>query len=275
MKKKNLFYFSLVLVFIFSIQSCSRLDLVVNLANSYLTNKADDYFDLTKDQKRWVSDALEKNIAKVKKTILPQLAAEMFKAADVVSSKRPIDGIVTYSAYERLENLMFQGLRIFTDDVVAFTNKLTPKQVDYFQNKFDKKVAELRDDPSKKSYDKIKKQFDSWMGSVTSAQKASLKKFVEKNPPPTSETIFNRQLLAHGFIKAYPDPVARKKYVEKLLINYDSMIDKDYAKIINEKNKKVSDFVTSILNTMSDGQRSVLVETLRDRANQLIKISKG
>jgi hypothetical protein len=272
MKKKLL----LVCFLILAVTSCSRLDLAVNLANSYLTNKTDDYFNLTRDQKKWLKGALERNITKVKKTILPQLATEMLKAADAINSQKNFDGNSVLLTYERLENLLYQVLRLFSADAVLFADQLNPDQVVTFQNEFDKKMKELKyDDQQKKSYDRIKKQFDSWMGNMTGAQKSELKKFVAANPPPINETIYQRQSLAHDFVRTYPDKIARKKYVEKLFTHYDSMRDPNYIKIIKAKNKKVAEFVASVLSKMSSEQKTTLIETLRDRANQLFKISKG
>lgn len=271
MIKKTFLSFALL----FSLIGCSRLDLAVNLANSYLTNKADNYFDLTGDQKKWLKTALDKNIAIIKKTILPQLAAELIKTADVINGQRIFDTSMVLSSYERLENLMYEALRVASSDAVTFASKLAPGQINVFQKEFDAKVAELKEKPEKKSYEKIKKQFDSWMGGLSSSQKKELKQFIEKNPPLVAETIYSRQLLVHGFVRAYPDSVARKKYVEKLFTQYDSMREPSYRKLVIEKNKKVAGFVSYVLNGMSDDQRQTLVDTLRDRANQLIKISKG
>lgn len=266
---------TLLFIMLLSLTSCSRLDIAVNLANSYITNKTDDYFDLTRDQKNWLKAALDRNIDKVKKTILPQLAAELHKASNTIAAQTIHDANAVYLTYQRVENLMFQALRIFASDAGAFSEKLTSQQMVTFQHEFDKKLKEYKDDPEKKSYDKMKKQFDSWLGSVTSDQKKKLKSFVAENPPPVKEALFNRQNLAHNFIRVYPDLSARRKYVEKLFTQYDIMREPGYTKLITEKNKKVAGFVTSILNSMTDDQRSSLVTTLRDRANQLIKISKG
>jgi ABC-type transporter MlaC component len=270
---KKLFF--LIIVFLFAFTSCSRLDIAVNLANSYMTNKADDYFDLTSEQKSWLKDKLEKDIAVIKKTILPQLAAEMFKAADLISSKPSFDAPSVLLTYQRVEGLLYQAVKVFTPNAVAFVNTLTPEQITNFQNEFDKKVKDLKDNPEKKSYDRMKKQFDSWMGTMTSEQKIKLRQFVTNNPPPINEIVFNRQNVAHEFVKNYPDKAKREKFVEKLFTNYEGMKEPNYNKLMIEKNKKVAGFVTYILKTMKDDQRKILVDELRERANQLVKISKG
>jgi hypothetical protein len=269
--KKILF---LVLILLFAVTSCSRLDIAVNLANSYLTNKADDYFDLSREQKSALKANLTKDIAAIKKTILPQFAAEMFKAADLISAQKNFDVNTVYQTYVRAENLMYQAVRIFTPTAVALADSLNSSQITKFQNEFDKKIKDLKDDPEKKSYDRIKKQFDSWMGSMTSDQKKKLKDFISANPPAINETVFNRQNIAHEFVRNYPDKAARKKFVEKLMTNYESLKETNYNKLMLEKNKKVAGFVTQILNSMKDDQRKTLIEELRERANQLMKISK-
>lgn len=273
MKNKFSVIVALLLMTLMSLTSCSRIDLAVNLANSYMTNKADDYFDLTRAQTSWLREALGKDIERVKKTIFPQLASEMLKAADTLSTRQSFDSNLVYSSYKRMENLFYQGLRVFTPNAVLFVEKLSPNQVAYFQKEFDKKAIDLKEEPEKKQYDKMKKQFDSWVGSVTSNQKKDIKNFVSTNPPPVQETVYNRQKMVHQFVSS--DVTARKAFVEKLFTSYESLRESGYAKIAEAKNKQVASFVTSMLNKISAEQKKTLVDTIRDRANQLIKISKG
>lgn len=255
--------------------SCSRLDLAVNLANSYVTNKADDFFDLTGDQSKWLKTTLSSDITRVKKAIFPQLAAEMLRIADVINNHTTFDSDTVLNSYNRLEGIYYDGLKMFSPTAVAFVDKLKPAQIEYFQKQVDKKFSEMKEDPEKKSYNKIKKHFDSWMGGMTSTQKKELKAFIEKNPPPVKELVYNRQHLVHEFIRAYPDKVARKSFVEGMFTKYETMIDPAYKKIVTEKNKRVAVFFTNILNKMSADQKKTLVETIRDRANQVVKISKS
>lgn len=270
---KKIVLFLLIIVCI--VTSCSRLDLAVNLANSYVTNKADDFFDLTGEQSKWLKKALARDIEKVKKTIFPQLAAEMLKISQTIDTQKTFDSATVLLGYNRLEGLFYDGLRIFAPTAVGFVDKLVPAQIDYFQKEADKKFSEMKEDPNKKSYKKIKKQFDSWAGGMSSKQKDELKMFVDKNPPPAKEVVYNRQHLVHDFVRSFHDKVARKKYVERLFTNYDSMLEPGYKKVLIEKHNRVASFVTSILNKMPEDQKKTLVETIRERANQLIRISKG
>lgn len=270
MKKTNTLIFFLLL-FTFA---CSRLDLAVKLANSYITNKADNFFDLTWDQNRWLKEALAKDINKIKKTVFPQLAVEMLKVADLLSNQKNFDSNIVMMSYSRLEGLYYDGLRILSPTATAFVDKLRPAQIEYFQKEVDKKFLEMKEDPKKKSYNKIKKHFDSWMGGMTSMQKQELKKFIENNPPPVNEIVYGRQQLVHEFIRAYPDSAVRRLFIEELFTKYHSVIDSNYKKMIEEKNKRVADFFANVLNKISDDQKQTLIETIRDRAHQIIKISK-
>ncbi len=273
MKNKFSLIAGLLLITLTSIVSCSRIDLAVNLANSYITNKVDGYFDLTRDQTSWLREALSRDIDHVKKTIFPQLASEMLNAADTLSSRSTIDSAFVYTSYKRLENLFYQGLRIFTPNAVLFVEKLSPAQIAYFQKEFDKKAADLKEEPQKKDYDKMKKHFDSWMGSVTSNQKKEIKNFVSTTPPTAQEAVYNRQKMVYHFVNS--DQSARKNYVQKLFTSYESLREPGYAKIAEAKTRQVTGFVTSMLNRISPDQKKTLIDTIRDRANQLINISKG
>jgi hypothetical protein len=265
----------LCFIILCTVFSCSRLDLAVNLANSYITNKTDDFFDLSGEQRKWFKKSIAKDIDKVKKTIFPQLATEMLQISQTINNQKSFDTATVLNSYDRLVNLFYDGLRIFTSTAVGLADKLALEQMVYFQKEADKKFSEMKEDPNKKSYTKIKKHFDSWAGGMNSEQKKELKVFVDKNPPPINEAVYSRQNLVHEFLRSYPDKLARKKFVEKFFTNYDSMLDSNYKKVLAEKHNRVAAFVTNLLNKMPEDQRQTLVETIRDRANQLLKISKG
>ncbi len=269
-------FLPLVLLICFFFHSCSRLDIAVQFANTYVANKADDYFDLTREQTKWLRANFEKDFLQVQKLIFPQIASEMMNASEIISSRRPIDAATVMISYERIKNLFYDGMRMFTTNTIIFTDKLQPNQIVYFQKEFDKKMRDLKDDESAKdSYKKMKKHFDTWMGNMTSAQKDELEKFSKAYPPVTSEKIYNRQLLAHEFISAYPVKENRRRFITKLTTQFDQVYEARFSKGAKDRNNKIVIMVASILNKMTDSQRQTLVDTLRDRANQLIKISKG
>lgn len=266
---------ALIILILFTTFSCSRIDLAVSLANSFITTKTDDFFDLTWEQKSWLKEVLIADISKIKKTIFPQLALEMLKIANLLNNQQKFDSSMVLRSYNHLEKLYYDGLKVFAPTAVAFVDKLRTVQIDYFQKQVDKKFIEMKDDPEDKSYKKMKKNFDSWMGGMTSAQKKELKEFLTKNPSPVKEIVYHRQHLVHEFIRTYPDKLTRKSYVEKLFTNYESEMDPKYKKIIEEKNIKVATFFANILNKISNDQKQIFIDIIRDRANQIIKISKS
>ncbi len=265
----------LILIILFTSVSCSRLDLAVSLANSYMTKKADDFFDLTWDQKNWLKDALAKDISVIRKTIFPALASEMLKNAELINHQKTFDTSTVLSSFSRLEAIYYEGLKILTPTAKTLVDKLTSTQVEYFQKQTEKKFLEMKDDSDKKSYKKMKKNFDSWMGGLTSSQKDELKSFVEKNPSPVKEIVLHRQHLVQEFVRTYPDSMGRKKFLEDIFTRYSTTMDPEYKKIIDEKNKNIATFFTLFLNTMTAAQKQTLIDTIKDRANQIIKISKS
>ena len=266
---------TLIFIVLFVSVSCSRLDLAVNLANSYIAKKTDDFFDLTWDQKSWLKEVLASDISKIKKTIFPILASEMLKVADQLSQQKKFDSKAVMINFNRLEEIYYDGLKILAPTAVALVDKLNPAQIEYFQKETDKKFLEMRDDSNNKTYKKMKKNFDSWMGGITSGQTEELREFIAKHPTPVKEIIFNRQTLTHEFVKIYPDKAARKLFIEGIFTDYSSKVSANYKKVIDEKNKNIAEFFTHIINTMADKQKQTLINTIRDRANQIIKISKS
>jgi hypothetical protein len=193
--------------------SCSRLDIAVELASTYIVKKGNDYFDLTSSQSKWLRARFNTDFNKVKKTIFPQIAAELLKNADMISVQKNFHEVMVDSAFVRVKNLFYEGLRVFTVSAVAFSDQLTPAQVSYFQKEFDKKNADLKEDSSQKnSYKKMKKNFDSWLGSMTSDQKTALEKFTTTYPDPINEKIEHRKNLSNEFGRTYSNPALRKTF---------------------------------------------------------------
>lgn len=266
-------FLSLFLVIIFS--SCSRLDIAVGLASTYIVKKSNDYFDLTISQTKWVRSHFNTDFAKVKKFIFPQIAAEMISIADIVSGQKNITEAMVDTTSVRLKNFFYEGLRMFSGSAVALVDQFTPEQISYFQKEFEEINAELKEKSSQEnSYKRMKKNYDSWLGGMTSDQKASLEKFTSTRPDLINEKIEHRKGLSNEFVKTYPDPLKRKTFIENLFNNYESLYSPNFAKITKDRNKLTASFVASVLNSMTEDQRKTLIETLRERANQLIKISK-
>lgn len=265
-----------LLSFLVLTSSCSRIDLAVYFADNYVVNKADDYFDLASDQKKWLKHALKINIEKVKQIIFPQLAQELLRAADVIEAQKSIDYEQALLFYQKVKNLIYEGARIFSSDAALFSEKLSMRQAIYFQKEMDEKLIDMHmDDSKKETYKRYKKHFDSWVGYMTSHQKKGLQSFVEESPALTKEKIFNRQTMSHEFIKAFPQREVRSHYVKEVFTHYESMRYPGFNVLAEAYNRRLVGYVTSFLNSLKSDQRETLIENLRDRANQLTKISKG
>lgn len=270
----TLFLFPLIFVLLFT-SSCSRLDLVVYFADNYVVGKVDDYFDLTSEQKKWLKTALKTDIEKVKKIIFPQLAQEFLRVADVLKSDRVLESEDVYLSYQRVRNLFYQGARIFAPHAVNFTESLSKEQIDFFQKELREKFVKMHQEATiKNQYKRMKKNFDSWIGSLSSGQKNQIENFVKTEPPIIHEKIYNRQLMAHNFVKSFPNKEERGRYVYNLFTQYDSMRMPHYGAVADAYDKKVVAFVTNFINEIRPDQREDLVANLRDKANQLIKLSK-
>lgn len=270
MKKIILFIF-----FTVSITACSRIDLAVYIATKYVENRADHFFDLSRDQSKWLKNTINSDMGKVKKTIFPQLAAELFQVASHLEGQRVVDAGMVQLSYSRIKNIFYEGLRLLAPAAVALVDRLYPSQLTVFQKEFDKKMQEIKaDDSPKHSYQKMKRNFTLWMGGLNAAQKKELENFVKNNPSNIDEKIKHRKFLVSEFIRVYPNLKERHQFVEGLFTQYESMRQPDFSRMALEHDKKMVILVTSILNEMTDFQRDSLVETLRERANQFLKISK-
>ena len=105
-------------------------------------------------------------------------------------------------------------------------------------------------------------------------QRQDIQNFCDLYPFPLKEQILNRNKLSLEFIKSYPDKVKRKNFIHQLFSNYESIRESSYAKAINENEQKYYELLVVILNSLNFEQRKYLTKILKDRIEQVSKISE-
>jgi hypothetical protein len=246
-----------------------------------VANQLDHYFDMSNLQSQLVKKALKEDIVVIKKKIFPKLAIELQKISKDVEILTPFT-LESVSAHEAQFKAIFKdGLTIIEPSVVEFAQRLQPEQLDSFKKEFEKKSRDIQKeamDPVEardKRFDKMRKYFEGWIGKMTNEQRSDLRKFAQLNIFPYKEQLINREKISKEFIQSFSDLEKRKQFVSNFVYHYESMRDPAYTKAILEDQKNMFELVATVVNKMNADQRKYLLETLKDRVEQLNDSAKG
>lgn len=268
------------LFILFFIFACTRIELATNWADTYITRQIDHYFDINSIQSHFIKNSLKVDIQNIRTKIYPRIADEFSKIQKEVDDNEKFN-LEMINAHEvELRNIFYSALGIFENSAVSFSAQLTPDQLAAFNKEFQKQTTELRKDvkdeteAKDKRFDKVKKQLEGWIGSLSRDQKKDLKAFCEQNVFPLKEQILNREKLAAGFNENFSDLEKRKKYVSDLFLNYESLRESNYARVVIEDQNKLFTFIAQFLNRLTPDQRKNLHDNLLDRIEQLRNSAK-
>lgn len=274
-------FFILILLSITIHQSCSRIDVATSFADSYITNQLDKYFDINSIQSQFARQNLKKDITSIKRIIFPRAADELEKVLKETDEIRTWNRELIVAHEKSMKDIFYSSLHILEHSAVGFAEKLSEDQLKSFNKEFKSKtedIQELVDRPSKardKRYDMIRKYIEGWIGNLTNEQKTDLRNFCQLNLFPYREQIKNREKLARGFNDVFADKDKRMKYVSELFLNYESLRDPDYTKVVLEDQDKFIDLLVKLANKMTDDQINHLRSTLKDRIHQLRDSAEG
>lgn len=266
---------------ILSIFACSKIELATTWADTYIVNQVDDYFDINSLQSQFIKKALKEDILVIRQKIFPRVGTEFQNILNIVNSNTPITVEVVVASQAALKKIFNDSLQVFEAGAEELGRRLEAKQIINFKKEFDKKTHEIQkyvDDPlegKKNRYNKIEKQFTTWIGKLTPDQEIAVQKFVKENPFPFKEQIQNREKISKEFIDTFPELEKRNSFIHKLFYDYDSLRDANFAKLISEEQAKLFELISVVASQMTPDQKKYLNEILTDRIEQLDKASKN
>ena len=174
-------------------------------ADTLIAGKADGYFDMTAEQERWVAASLERHHAWHRAEALPAyveaLSEIRTRSADGVDDA---DMAFILGALDRHADVLARQL---LDDSVAFLGKLGPEQVTRFEKKLREGLKDAREKLDVSASERLDDRVDwtvdlleEWVGSLSDAQEAQIRKDVAALPDAEPERLRERAEHDEGII---------------------------------------------------------------------------
>ncbi len=178
--------------------SCSKTKVAFEWADNFIVWQADDFFDINGEQKKLVKGEARQALETLRAQQFHKYAKVLENGHQNFATAASADEI--HSTLEKVRAdilpLMDEALVSFAPHAVNVVDGITPDNWSYFHSHFLKKIAKDRD----KGFDSDQylDRIDKWI-SISRAQRAELRDWLNANPYPTELSLKNREHLLATF----------------------------------------------------------------------------
>lgn len=251
--------------------SCSRVKFAYNWADWYLEYKIDHYFDLSGALKNHVESEIEHLLAWHREAILPSYADFLgLKAKEI---QKGLD--LKWTVRLRLEgmNLVRETLKPLLPNFVDFFTRLSPEQIDYFENrlteenlKLEKRYGGSEEEKRKHRAERIEEYLEDWVGELLPAQVQFLKDKTQELPVGAGTWLKKRKERQKTFLdllRNKSDAEISDKllhFLDKEVVNWDQSSDKTYMQGLKQFRHSYDVMVAGVLSTLNPQQKNRLLK---------------
>lgn len=268
----------IILICLLSLVSCTKLDVAVSWADTYVISQIDDYFDINSQQRKDLKESLKKDIKKIRVEQFPEWAAELRRFQKDISD----DKLTDVSFHDYFVKTLETTKKIqpyFTDTAVKFIATTTTPQLEHFERTLRKKNVEdeKKIQDGKKARDESRKKYlrwtEMWIDSLSKDQDQLLNQHLTNNPFPALEQIKNKNYVLEKFHEARKSPEDLKKFVRNYYNNKYQYADPEYQKALSTYQADLEKFIFQLIKSMSEKQKKALSDSLTERANSLERLA--
>ncbi|WII72339.1 DUF6279 family lipoprotein [Bdellovibrio sp. 22V] len=272
----------LFLIFIlFNTLACSRSDVLVRFFDTLAVSEADDYFDLTSEQKENLKKNIQKDLGRAKKELFPEVAKKLRELEPAVA-KDTLDAQKVAAQFADFQTYVKKFSSYFKDSAIKTTLSLKPSQYDHFSGELHKEIQKSEDrngdsdHAQREAYKRYRRSLEFWVGGISKDQRDRLNKFLETHPFPWKLQNQNKEHVLSQFLEARKNPETLKKFVGDFYEDFEAVRLPAYTEALDAHKKAFQNFlVNDFWKTLSEVQRKRLRENILDRAQELEKIAES
>jgi len=273
---RNLFLPLFCAVFLF-LTGCSRLDFAFRWADTYITSKVDDYFDISSQQSKELKNDLKKDLQAFRKEILPSWRDRL----------KTIQGEIDQGLFNSdRQSFYFNSFAKefdhinshFAETATDFITTINNQQIKYFAQALQKKNSEelkkFSDEKKLKTEyrDKYVEYFEMFIGSLNAEQKQLVEESLTSSPFPAILKIKNKNFVFQEFAAQSDSTEKMKNFVQQYFAHPEKYDMPEYRQALEQYQQNLQQLVVKVLGTLTPKQKSALKENIFEKIQQLQKI---
>lgn len=257
------------------------LKMTYNYADWLALWQIDHYFDLTQNQKEFLSDCLESVLAQHRHQSLPKYERVMTQVREKFRNGLTDEDVDWFfAAYEELRDDLF-GL--FVEDGAQFLRSVDEKQLRYLEKTFSKSNEEIESRLEENTHARLAKRAEStvdwledWLGPLTTEQEREIRQLSLALPDTLAAWLGYRQYRQETFLRLVSATQnggeEAKPLREWLLLPYKDA-PPQYLEAREQMRDGVKDMTLSIDRMMTTAQRRHVLDELEEVIEDLQDLS--
>ncbi len=253
------------------LSSCGK-NLTVNLAETALLWRVDDYFDIDKNQRKDLKSNFRQALKQVNDEIIPEFEKVIFSEALITKECVQVE-----KSYYELKP-QFEQLRIrFLKRSFSFIDSVNPKQVEYFIEQTNKEIAKDekksnsdRVNASEKRLKRTQSTLQELFGDLTAPQQQSVQTHVLEQKSYENFLIESRKKNINVLQnKSVPEA---KQYLKNYVIQWRDFHTAELKAAVLEREVRNEKFFLDFFCTASVKQKKHFQTTVADYLNLFRKV---
>ncbi|WP_374000326.1 DUF6279 family lipoprotein [Bdellovibrio bacteriovorus] len=273
---KKIFLFFTILMSL----GCSRLDMVARWADVTAVSRADKYFDLTSQQEKELKQDLQKDITRLRKELLPEVAQSLRELEPEIK-KGHMNPALLAKNFMLVQDYFKKGAGYFKNTAAKIATQLKKNQFDHFAVKVRADIEESKQDndtaekAQRTAYKRYRRSVEFWIGGISAKQQDELEDFLKTHPYPWALQNKSREHSLKLFLNSSQNPEALKKFVLDYYTDYESSRLPEFTEALNAHKYAFQIFLAEkFWKGLSPEQKENLQENLIARAEDLEKIAQ-
>lgn len=273
-------HFIFVISSLLILGACSRSDIMFTFADNVIVSKTDDFFDLSRQQKKELQQHLDTDLERIRKESLPDIAKSL-REIEAHTRQEKIEPQWVAEKFDEFQNKSKSLAFEFQNTAVKLSLSLQPEQYDHLAKEMNREIRKTEDDnkeledSQKKNFKRYQRGLEMWIGGLSKEQKEKIKDFIAKHPFPWKLQNANREFVLNQFLESKKDPEKLKAFVSLFFEDYEAVRLPAYKEAVDANKKAFRAFlVETFWPSLNETQKKNLSENLIARAEELEKLSQ-
>lgn len=264
------------------LSGCSKLRLGYEYADWLVIYSVEDNFDLEKSQRQRFKDGVESYFRWHRKTMLPQYADLLARAADSLGKGLRPEGLDT--GYSHFQVLYRKTMEPTVGRATDLLLSLSPAQIDQWQEKVKKKNLKLKKDFSGSREDQLERrsektldELEDWTGRLNKEQKKQVRTLSRGLPWNGHLWLEHREKVQASIATLLRSKAPReelRKYLEDYFVHPERLRSQEYNARIKESETKTRAMIIRIHAILTPQQRKHFIGRVEKLARDFRTMSR-
>ena len=262
--------------------NCSNLQIFYFISEEYIFERADDYLNLSEQQRSGAKKQVSALIRWHRKNMLPKYADFFLEQANATDKNLWSESSFTveFEKFRTLLNVTVEGAVPFIAEL--FVDQLSPSQINHLETRMTenhvKRRSELLKENLNERVERRAKNISRFTGPLNEDQLSIIRSYTKRDRNYTTRWVHNRgqrQKALVEFLRTAPSHSQIASFIYRILLKAHEITDPDYQAISEQRWKTIKSMYFKVAKSLTPTQRKQLSSSLRVYASEMTRLSRS